>query len=341
MKAIFFVHTHITFYVSKAIIKSLNLRSQDYLFIKSRNYNNILEDVNAVDLSEINEKLKCLPYCSFKSRIELIKEVDEHVESASDGDTFRLFVPHIGDPLMQALARHSKCHEVNFIEEGANCYSKEFFRQPGFSIKQMIKSILNFVDVHRKSRYGLYKQFEFEKELKGRLGRYYTISHKGFQYADTQNVVVLKLIPEELDYTLESDAIIVLEAAIENGQIGDQTLYFESVRQMVDSVMAMAGGNNLAVKFHPAQSFQVKEGVMKIITDMGFTPAVIPSEIPFEQLLLNSKNLRVAGFTTSLLYYAKLLGHRVISYEDLILRDDCFKRFRTYNDFDLKGLLNS
>ena len=98
--------------------------------------------------------------------------------------------------------------------------------------------------------------------------------------------------------------------------------------------------DTISYKFHPAQDINVKSQIIEIGSEIFKESFIIPNDIPFEQILLNHKNLLVLGFTSSLLYYASILGNEVHSYEDLILRDTGFKSYRKFNDFDIKNLIN-
>ena len=69
-----------------------------------------------------------------------------------------------------------------------------------------------------------------------------------------------------------------------------------------------------------------------ILNDLDLSFEVLPKEVLAEGLFLNSQRLKVVGFVSSLLFYAKILGHESYSMLNM-LQDKPASRFDRINGF--------
>src|SRR5690606_16186055 len=131
----------------------------------------------------------------------------------------------------------------------------------------------------------------------------------------------IKMLPSDnFDYNISGNSVLVLEGAVEQGNLNLNTLIY-GIRTMMKDLQV----NKLYVKFHPAQTQENKSLIIKSIKDFDIEPISIPDEIAFEQIILTNNNLKVYGFTTSLLFYAYEYGCKVKSYEQYLENDAAFK----------------
>jgi hypothetical protein len=66
------------------------------------------------------------------------------------------------------------------------------------------------------------------------------------------------------------------------------------------------------VKFHPAN--KKSQALLDILDSLGINYHVIDLDTPLELVFVKSKNLKVYGLFSSLLFYATITGHQSFSY---------------------------
>ena len=93
------------------------------------------------------------------------------------------------------------------------------------------------------------------------------------------------------------------------------------------------------MKFHPAQSSDERESIITFFSNRGHRAEVMNDDIPIEYVIIQFKNLKFIGFTSSLLYYAHDYGHMVICNETKLTEaSDTYRRhvkecgFQTYSE---------
>lgn len=337
MKNVFYIHSHITYFVAKGVIKHLKINSDSLIFIISRSYENrALLEVKCINFTEIHDALDDFNVLNFKTKLPFIKRIDDALKNALEDHEFRVFLPHVFHPLMQIIGTNVNCKELHILEEGVNAYSSYFMHFKDKSlIKGVGKKILNSISFIGKGRIFFIKNFDLRKFKKTIKPIFFTVTSKGFKGLP-YTVVRVKMIPEKnVQYKLNSNHVLVLEGAVEQGNLNRN-----SFMKAIETLLSDINTNQIAIKFHPAQSVLNKDEILNIIIAQNKQAEVIPNHIAFEQLILDNPNISVHGFTTSLLFYAKEFGCKVKSYEHLLLGDTLFKVFRSKNDFNLGVLLN-
>ena len=337
MKNIFYIHSHITYYVAKSVIKHLGIEPDSLIFIITRSYENMgLSKSKNINFTEIHDELDSFSILNFNKKSPLIKNVDTALKKELNGEEFRVFLPHVFHPLMQIVATNTYCKELHILEEGVNAYSSYFMHFKDKSIiKGTVKRVLNLLSFVGKKRIFFIKNFDLRKFKKITEPIFYTITSKGFKGLPYKVVRVEMIAEKIVQYNLESNHVLVLEGAVEQGNLNLKP-FLEAIKVILEEIK----NNQIAVKFHPAQNSVNKNKILKIIEDLNKQVEVIPNNIAFEQIILDKPNLIVYGFATSLLFYAKESGCIVKSYEYLLLKDPLFKEFRSKNDFNLSELLN-
>lgn len=338
MKNIFYIHSHITYYVAKGVIVKLGFESPTILFVISRNYTN--KEINryeCIDISDLHDKLDEFNFINFYKKHKHIEEIDQLLEDKLKNSTFRIFLPHVFHPAMQILATHLKCSEIHIIEEGVNAYSSYFmhFKQKSI-LKGLTKYVLNQLYFVGRNRIFYVKNFDLRKFKKSIPPKFYTVTSKGFKGLPYEVVRVDMIAEDNFEYDISDSSVLVLEGAVEQGN-----LQLNTFLKAITEVLKEIEGEYLYVKFHPAQSKENRDSILALIKKTKLKPYLIPDEISFEQIILTNSNLRVYGFTTSLLLYAHEYHCKVKSYEFLFDKDLLFKEFRSKNNFDLKSLLNA
>jgi len=341
MKHLFYVHSHITYYISVAIINKLGLKLNEVVFVKSRNYNNTSIDKDSVtfSISRIHHEIDGIGKLDFYKTYKYINQIDSLIHSNLNNSEFNVYLPMIRHKAMQIIATHKNCKQINIIEEGVIAYSKHFtnFKEKKIIVKIgkiFVNDILNL----GKSRFFYLKPFDLRRFKDKERSVFYTISNLGYKGLP-YNIEKIELQEDpNITYTVTSKTVLVLEGAVEQGNL--------KIENFIDAVKFIIKDNEIedkqiSIKYHPAQSKENINKIVNTINELGVKPISIPNNIPFEQFAIKNNNLMVLGFTTSLLFYAKELGCSVKSYESLLLKDELFLKYRQENNFNLQELLKA
>jgi len=336
MKHLFLIHSHITYYLAKSVEDSLNLDQNDIVYIFARNYSNVNSgEIKSVPLGHI-------PYqqnVHFKNFISFWKHtsaIDKLINNLVEGENFNAYLPHFSDPIMQMIGTHSHCVQVNFIEEGTLQYSKKtYLKQPYKNLNNFIEynldRFLTYVKLFGKGRFFRVNNFYDFTFLNKEIGHFYCLSESCF-IPFLKKRVIIPLFKEEIDIQFQAiNNLMVFEAMIENDVVNEKN-FFDILNTILDSISSSV----LHLKFHPAQTIESRTLIENLFKKRDISYLVVPDYVPVEQILASDRKIRVIGFASSILLYAKILKHEVISFDqELQALDSKYQVYRRYNDFDL------
>lgn len=338
MKHVFLVHGHITYYLSRSIIQYLSIPEEDVLLLLARGYNNEFNNLNSYSLGDIifiGERINSINFFKF---YPYITQLDADIEKLLGASTkFKVYLPHIGHPVMQILATNPNCVEVNYMEEGSNCYAKNFLNNPvrtsvKFRINQFLGSALSAVKLYGKGRYFKVKLGYDTSKVQDKFNSFYTISEIGFSTIEAKKTVIPFYAETKLTYKPKYKNLLILEAGVEQKWIS-RAPFFEALDFIFGDNKDV---KELSVKFHPAQTEENVKEILALLNKHQITYDIIPNTIGMEQVFYNNKDLFVIGFASSLLLYAVMFGHDIKSYEQHLKDiDPVYKDFRIYNDFNV------
>lgn len=329
MKHLFYIHSHTTYLTAVGVIESLQIQAEEIIFVISRNYKNTFHHslYKEIDLSLTFKDSMDEPFKFWKLN-KLVKYVDSILEKEVN-DKYLAYLPHVGVFLPQVLATNKNCRGIRFIEEGSCCYSPriEIKRYP---IKEIIKILYSQVFTQFKRFWFtdfvfyhefLHKRKEVETEL-------FCISQKAYEYLNYKKHIV-QWPTIKIDDTLNQQyPIFIFEAAIEQ-KYAEKEIYLDRVKKVIESESEEVN----YIKFHPAQHKANIEVIHSHFKRLGKQVIDLPNDVPFELVILNQKDLKIIGFGSSLLLYAKSLGHQVKSFESLLLDDPKYKEYKKVCDF--------
>jgi hypothetical protein len=327
MKHVFIIHSHTTFMTSMGVINLLGLPVRDIIFFFSRNYNNSLFDLHCkiVDTTEIVNQQNLLWKNS--KRLKIINEIDKLVENFI-GDKYVLYAPHFAMPFAQVLYTNTKCVKGAYIQEGGVIFRKVYITH-----LNLLQKIRRFVadKLYRHcnriwSTYGwympncLYKQKTIDS---------YAISDRFFKYLPSTNHVV-KWPPLNINFQYKKNAIFfIFDGFIKNGLI-EPDFYFEKCKQLIEKFAAPLN----YIKFHPAQSTVERNKIVSFFKNIDVEYEIINDSIPFEIVLSTMRGLTIAGFGSSLLFFARDLGHTVLCMDKWLHDSSMYMRYKERCGFD-------
>jgi hypothetical protein len=236
---------------------------------------------------------------------EQIKDIDEMID-ANIGEPFIFYCPHTLAN-MQAIITNPNCVRFNYIQEGIT----DLFKIP-FSYKNIVywfqtKWICN-------KRFKRVIGWEPAKNVKDKSIRMETFAITDNLFKDIcckHNIV--KWPSFEIDYSINEDyPVFVFDCLIEIDKV-EQYIYIDAVNNVVNKY---AKTNNY-IKFHPQQSSYNRDIISSLFKEKGYNITLLPDSIPMELFLSSYPKQTVIGFSSSLVYFAKQMGHPV--YQDLYL----------------------
>jgi hypothetical protein len=119
MKHVFFVHSHITNLVSRAIVRHRGIQAQEVLFVRSRGYEPPSRDYAQVDFPVMDERL--VPTRHLGRWLHERRSLARFVDQVGTED-FVWYLPHTAFLFFKTFISHPRCLGFNLIEEGMGSY---------------------------------------------------------------------------------------------------------------------------------------------------------------------------------------------------------------------------
>lgn len=320
MKNVFIINSHTTFLSALGTIQYLGLKEQTVLLLYMRNYSNsvINHPYEVVDITNFIDSFNSL-YKSKKYRYFSIKKIDRFIDETI-GELFNLYCPHLLHQVWQVIYTNKLCIQMSYIQEGGIPYKDYYITHP--TLKTKFRLFITNVLYRMTKRiwhggwytYGTMKK---QKELHS-----YAIDDVFFRYLPSINhrIVWPKV---DLSYLVTSGStIFVFDGFVKNG-LCEESIYINHSKRLVSTLHGIKN----YIKFHPAQSKYQKQAICDYMIKESINFQILPDDIPFELILSSSKQLKVVGFGSSLLYYAYNLGHSVVCKDDWLLESSLFSNY--------------
>jgi hypothetical protein len=316
MKYLFIVHSHTVFLTSIGVINYLKICDEDIRFIYVRKYQNSIykKPSKMIDLS--NEYDLCnaslIHYWRFR---KVWKSVDINIESFI-GEKYIAFIPHPRNYLYQLFISNKKCEGINYIQEGAFAPNKLFKKKMG--LKSFIYLVSNFfLFPFYKHRIWVSTHWLLPSFItKNKKIECYAISPNIFNKLDCNMHIIewpnLKIDGEKnLEYPF-----FVFDSSIEHG-IVEKKVYMEATKKLIQEKAESVN----YIKFHPAQQHENMCLIKSFFTCANKVSIELPADIPCEAYLSTYENMKIYGFNSSLLIFAKQLHHNIFSFESELLKN--------------------
>ncbi|MEN2413835.1 polysialyltransferase family glycosyltransferase [Flavobacterium mesophilum] len=331
MKHVFLVHSNTTLIVANGVIKKEKLQKEDILFLLTRGFKNSF-DYSNIDGDIFFQELEGINYLNFFKGWKQIKMIDNFIKNKINND-FTIYLPHVAHPFFQILYTNERCVAVHILEEGVNCLSKKLYDNSSSLKFSFINLFFNILGLYGKRRFFRVRSnidFFIKKEVQT---IFYYLTPNAFSEVSLFEKKEIALDFHELNFMEkkinDNSTIFVFEAIVEQGNLS-MDLFFKSIYEVLNDIQSY----KIYVKFHPAQN---EDNIRKIydILSEKIEVIVLDNNVILEFEFLRSKKLIIYGFTSSLLHYARLFGHKVKSYSFLWEKDKMFANFRSSNDFSI------
>jgi len=307
---IFYIHSNITLLAAIAAVKHLGVTQVTFLYGRGFKSDFIKIPFQEIHLSSEINKLATIPSSgSFLLLIRYYKTlmgIDKLLRSVGKGN-FSIYLPHTKNYLMQFFITNRGCKSFNILEEGLLIF---------MGIKQIIKQTNPY---YKRTYLGIIK-----KTLKylNHTGRTYYYKNttvfldKIYLFFDPKNLIdidktkIVLLKWPILDLTLpdySNNSLFVFD-----NTVGEKITTLTNNLKILDAIFNTMKGEKLLIKFHPAQ--QDEKEIIQILEKHLIRYEILDKSIPLELVFLQSKNLKVCGLLSSLLFYAKAAGHQSFSF---------------------------
>jgi len=315
MKHIFIISSHTPYLTSLGVLEKLQIPKKDVIFIFGRDYKVIgkMPDVQYYDLSDIYY----ISYRNRKEKIESISKIENFIDNKIN-DNYTLYIPHLMFGFFQVWAHNEKCKVINFIQEAITDFcGKDGFKK--ISLPYKIKSWFNNLGlpIWSTGRWDSYSKLGGRK-----VSETFAITNHLFTAMDCKHTII-KWPRIQIEYKFDNEAVFfVFESSLERGEI-EKDVFMSATEKMIRK---FAKEKNY-VKFHPVQAQENKDKILDLFKQNNSEVEEIPAEVPFEILLSGDDKIEVCGFSTSLVYYSFLLGHKTHICLKWLLGSDKFRKY--------------
>lgn len=333
MKYVFVINSHTTFLTSLGTINYLKLPPKNVLLLYVRNYKNTVVDViyHVEDISDLYNLCEHL-FDSFKKREEIIGRIDLFINSKII-DQYELFVPHLGNGLFQILYTYPYCQKVSYIQEG------------GIPFKAAYKTRLSLFE---KSIYWIYNRYYLRTDRIWKPFRWYVqgyikntcelnsyaISNTFFKYLPSHNHII-KWPKISIQIAIKSHStIFIFDGFVHHGLV-EYDIYMKLCTKLIKE---NADKINY-IRFHPAQDLTERQCIQSCFDNLGFKYDIMNEQIPFEMIISELSNLKIAGFGSSLLFFAADYGHTVVCRDKWLSESNLYMRYKKKYGFEWFKLL--
>lgn len=330
MKHIFTVHSHITYLISIAIIDFLQLDPSEVIIISyNTKFNPSYQPFTINYIKRGGSKGFLKKMVKIVRNFNYAKLLDEQINKLTSGESYYLYINYvIGNN--RILLTNPKCIGLSFIEEGMDNYKEDSllsytvhsksdsFRLPfvqrwsflKINIKEILREItnekLNLIPVHPSC-------FSLIPGIK-----YFSFSKYSFPNIQGNNKHILD-IRSVADYVSKGSNVSIDNAVL---WVGDNVVnfyklpvenYIEAVKNGISDFIKINPFSKIYLKFHQDEHFKSKLETQRLFELLNIETIIIDNSQSAEILLLNSKNIKIIGLTSSLLWYASIIGHQAYS----------------------------
>lgn len=303
---IFYIHSHITFVIAQLFILEYNLDIENVRYIASRGYKLSTKSYNITGFYNYLESASKLNKV-FKLKHK-IKTLDEDIKLLANNKSFCVYLPQFNHSLFQILGTHTLCKNVVLLEEGITSYKLDdkLYKSSKTSCFQLLTHLFSKRFILNNKHYKPFPKNKFKFAI---------CMHKEcFPFIEKKRVLEINdnIISNYKNITENGNVIFVLDSFMERTKIREED-YLTIIKETLK--LLKSDNKSLFVKFHPEQKELIRKKTLEFITkEFEFERIICLKDcciLEFE--FLKSKNLTVIGMHTSLLYYAKMLNHNVLS----------------------------
>ncbi len=327
MKKVFFINSHTTFLTAQGTINYLGLNKESIIFLYVRNYKNSLFKVSykTIDASELYEECEFL-FKNYFVRKRIIADIDKFIKNYIN-DEYELFAPHLGNGLYQLFYTNPNCKKLSYIQEGGIPF-KSAYKTSLTPLEYLIITIYNKHLLTKR----VWKPFRWY--VKGYMKDNsvidsYATSDSFFKYLPSINHII-KWPYCKLDITIKKESCIFIFDGFSHHQFIEQDFYLKMCERLIQETKKEYN----YIRFHPVQDTDERNKILNIFKRFNADFEIMDESIPFELIISSVQNLTIAGFGSSLLFFARDFGHNVICKDKWLISSKKYRIYRKKSGFD-------
>ncbi len=313
MKHIFFVHSKITFLMSKKVIEYQRLPLDTCIFVFDRMATHSLD----YGIRSIQLPFELFPKDYFRIRLDFwnarksINALDVFINEQTGGEQFLFYVPKAQSNYFHLTITNNYCVGFYYIEEGYASYNKNgwFSKKKhlylrdwfyGFIFEKRVPSVKHFYEINNQKYKGCY-----------------TLSPYSFEGFPNKYILELPFqIKEELN---NYESILVFSCELEFGFIKSEN--FKFALEDLCKVFLEKKIKHLHFKFHPGQKQEVSINLILSVfnqfrDEIDFVE--IEDNISLEEIAVSSLKSQFYIINSSIGLYATIAGRKVYSFINFV-----------------------
>ena len=330
MKYIFTIHSHITFLSALGVVEHELLDKDKVIFICSSYDPPIIHNSKISLVKSLDETESKYNILQRILNLNYGKGSDRYISNLLGGENFRAYID-LMSMFNRFLVTHKSCEQFHFIEEGIVNYGnydsfrlltmdidkyswrisfRSHFKEIALSIYRIVRGrslkILN-LPIH-PNLYAFFKGVNF-----------YGFSEFTFPNIpnNQKKVISFSMVLKELAVVKDSKydlngAFIWIGDSMCN-QYGISMEHFEHALQQLLIKDTSSVKTDIFIKYRGTETPKEKVITENVLKNNNYNIFLLPEDTVMESIFMNYRNLTVFGNGSSLLIYAKIMGHKVSS----------------------------
>lgn len=304
MKHLFYIHSPITLLSALSVIEEEKPKSWAFLcsfdFTPNLSYTQANVELYRLKKYQLSETSSSGSWRFFQNLVEII-HLRRFIRQITK-DKFVLCLPHTKNFLMQCLIHLPKCDHFNIIDEGLltynhpNAFIKPFLKP--ITLQSKIKKYLTLPKhLNQSVSYG--SQSAKHSHVYLFYESPFQDKNLGYKKIDFPSFPAM-----HLNYS--NSSVFILDNAVEANLLSQ-----EEYEDWLEGEITKRNLKSISVKFHPRQIN--KKAILNVFSKHKVNVQIIHDEVYLELVFRASINMKVYGLWSSLLFYAKMEGHEVVS----------------------------
>jgi hypothetical protein len=313
----FFIHSNITFLTSIGIIDKFKIQQSDVVFFSS-NYklpktNKEYTVIDSLGGSHLNRLFNNFP-----------KTVDSFIRKNFGENKFICYID-LMSYTQRIFVTNKNCEKFHFIEEGTSALSGnislDHFTVTFKSFSYRLNSVFNIKNI----------LFLLSKAFKGYSLRLISLPFQPSNYYSHSNTLFFCFSLDSFKLAPNKKKILLNFSDISNNfydelnDLSNSTLFVgdnfvncyggvENEYECIINVLEKIKIKKNKIFYLPRKNGLIRDVEKKAFDYLNLEFEILDRKVPFEVILVKSKNCTVIGCTSALLFYSSLMGHKTHSY---------------------------
>lgn len=302
MRHVFFLHSHITWLVARAVIRHHGVAPADVLLVCTRGY----RPPDASYPTKVFPDRRWVITWRLDRWWRLQRELARFVDEVAAGGEFTWYLPHTAFPFFRAFVRHPACRGFSLIEEGLAAYYTP--EAANAALRRVASSRFGW----RRWAARAWVWLRPPVFADPRYLQAYGCTDEAFPgYARRTRVHIEERVPEGGE---EVRAVVAFDAVLE-AQVAGEAAFFQSLEELM-ARLAEAGHAHVHYKLHPQQYIDARYRPQLVQALQGNRHGLRFTELPADsclELLAQGGRTDFYVFVSSIAIYASASGCKVYS----------------------------